>query len=124
MLQPRRTIGTLTFILIGPLLWAAHLTAIYGSQSSLCAFDVGVSAGDSNTLVSVLVVVVTLVCIGFLAVAIWRPQPILGWLAPGEPPIDLAFLTWVMRALSCLAALAILYAGTASILLPACAQLR
>lgn len=123
-MQPRRTIGTLIYLLIGPLLWAAHLTVVYGSQSSLCAFDLGEATNGSNGLATALVVVATLLCIGLIALVVWRPHPVLGWLAPGEPPLDRPFLTWVMRALSALAALAILYAGVASVILPACAQLR
>ena len=31
------TVGTLVFILLGPIIWAAHLTLMYAAQSVLCA---------------------------------------------------------------------------------------
>ena len=36
--SPRQMIGTLVFLIAGPILWAVDLTVIYGAQSSLCAF--------------------------------------------------------------------------------------
>jgi len=124
MSESRRTIGTLIFILTGPLLWAGHLTAIYGSQSSMCAFGVGTSDGGQNLLVSGIIGVVTLAFVALIGVAMARPHTVLGWLARREPPPDRTFLTWVMRLLAALSALAIIYAGAAAIILPACAQLR
>lgn len=124
MHKPRRTIGTLVFLLIGPLAWAAHFTVIYGAQSSLCAFDAGETAAGTNPLAGLIILVATLAGIGGVALAAWRPFPVLSWLAPGEAPHDRAFLAFVMRALAALSGLAMLYAGIASIVLPACAQLR
>jgi hypothetical protein len=124
MLQPRRTIGVFLYILFGPLVWAGYLTVTYGTQSSLCAFDIGEWPAGANPLVSSLMIAATLMGIAALAVAVWQPHAIHRWLVPGKPPVDISFLTWVMRALSVLSILAILYAGVASVVLPACAQLR
>jgi hypothetical protein len=124
MSQPRRTIGTLLYLLAGPLLWAAHLTVIYGSQSSLCAFDIGETAAGNNSLATTVILVATAVCIGLVVAMTLRPQSIFGWLALGEVSPDRPFLVWAMRLLSALSVLAILYVGLAAIILPACAQLR
>lgn len=121
----RQMIGTLIFILIGPILWAVQLTLIYGAQSSLCAFGVGVGANGSNALAAGTVIATTVVCMGLAALALIRPdgsyELITGTHPPGE---QRRFLVGVLRALGGLSLLAMLYAGLGAALLPACAQLR
>lgn len=116
----RQMIGTLVFILTGPILWAAELTAIYGAQSSLCAFG-----AVPQVTVGWLVIAISLVLLLADIVAIVRPFPLFNLLVGGSPPPDQrAFILGAMRGLGSLSALAMLYFMLAATFLPACAQLR
>ena len=55
----RRTIGTIVFLLAGPILWSLHLTLIYGPQSALCATGQGTGTDGDNPAVVASVGVVT-----------------------------------------------------------------
>ena len=117
--------GTLVFLCIGPLFWAAQLMLIYGPQSSLCAYRIGTVAGGSNPLVIGLIVVVSVLCIGLTAAALLRPAAAYSLITGTQPSGETwPFITWVMRALAALSLLAMLYAALGAFLLPACAQLR
>lgn len=115
----REMIGTLVFLITGPILWATALAAIYGPQSALCA------AGAAEALVSgwVLVALVLLVVVDGLAM-LW-PQRLLRLLTGATPPEEQwPFLCATMRILAALSGLAMLYFGLAAVLLPACGGLR
>jgi len=117
--------GTLVFLCIGPLLWAAQLMLIYGPQSSLCAYGIGTDAGGGNPLVVGIIVIVSALCIGLTAAALLRPEAAYALVTGARPSGETwPFLTWVMRALAALSLLAMLYAALGAVLLPACAQLR
>jgi hypothetical protein len=119
-LSNRQMIGTLVFLLIGPIIWAADLTIIYGAQSSLCAFR----ALDQGS-VGVLVVATTAVLILLDALVLLRPHRFFRLLTSAPPPAaQWDFLRGTMRLLAALSGLAMLYFGAAALLLPACAQLR
>lgn len=121
----RQMIGTLIFIMTGPILWAAQLTLIYGSQSSLCAFGVGVGSGGNNPLAAGAVIGATVLCMILAGVALARPEASFGLITGVTTPGDQwRFLRAVMRILTGLSLLAMLYAGLGAVLLPACAQLR
>lgn len=116
----RQMMGTFLFLLTGPILWAAQFTAIYGAQSSLCAFAAlpqhvtgGVVLG-----ISLLVIIVSIITL------LW-PGAVFRLLTGTTPPEDQAhFLLAVMRLLGALSTLAMLYFGLAAAILPACADLR
>ncbi|GHA36075.1 hypothetical protein GCM10007989_35170 [Devosia pacifica] len=120
-----RPIGTLVFLMAGPILWAAHLTLIYGSQSALCGFAVGTGPSGSNTLASASVIAGTVLVLGLLlALLIW-PHPVYKTLSGAKMPGDQQpLMLFVMRFLNGLSILAVLYAGVAVQLLDACADLR
>lgn len=121
----RQMIGTLIFIMIGPILWAAQLTLIYGSQSSLCAFGIGVGADGGNALAAGIVVAATVLCMALGAVAMARPETSYGLITGAHVPDEQwGFLIRVMRVLAGLSLLAMFYAALGAVLLPACAQLR
>lgn len=116
----RQMVGTLTFILAGPILWAVDLTAIYGAQSSLCAFD-----ALSQPIVGWLVIAISALLALAAGIAAVRPRPLFGLLAGAPPPAEQwQFLQGAMRLLVGLSVLAIAYFTLAATLLPACAQLR
>ncbi|GHA38694.1 hypothetical protein GCM10007989_38050 [Devosia pacifica] len=116
----QQMIGTLVFILTGPILWAADLTAIYGGQSSLCAFE-----ALPQGVVGWLVIATSVVLILADIVAIVSPLPLFNLLVGRPPPPDQRdFILGAMRGLGTLSALAMLYFTLAAVLLPACEQLR
>jgi hypothetical protein len=120
----RQGIGTLIFILVGPIVWAVHLTLIYGSQSSLCAFNPSEDRGENSVVVAVILLVtaVSIAVVGFSAV---RANFIHALIARGIPPTEqVEFIVTIMRVLAGLSILAMFYAGLSAVFLPACHPLR
>lgn len=116
----RQMIGTLAFMLTGPILWAADLTAIYGAQSSLCAFG-----ALPQSAVGWLVIATSVLLMLVAGIAVAKPRQLFSVFTGTQPPEEQwAFLQGSMRALAALSALAILYFTLAATMLPACAQLR
>ncbi len=113
-------IGTLVFILVGPILWAADLTTIYGAQSALCAFGVLPQAA-----VGWLVIAKSVLLMLAAVLALAMPRPLFKVLVGAQPPSEQwEFLQGVMRVLGALSVLAMLYFTLAATLLPACSNLR
>lgn len=116
----RQTLGTILFLMAGPILWAGDFTVIYGAQSSLCAF----AALDQGAIGMLVSLATGAFILADLAALRW-PQPLFRFLAGAAPPAsEWPFILGVMRGLAALSALAMLYFAFASLLLPACAQLR
>jgi len=116
----RQMIGTFLFLLTGPILWAAQFTAIYGAQSSLCAF----AALPHHVIGGIVLGISLLVTIVSVLTLLW-PGAVFRLLTGTEPPAEQAdFLLGVMRPLGALSTLAMLYFGSAAAILPACADLR
>lgn len=116
----RQMIGTFVFLLTGPILWAAQLTAIYGAQSSLCAF----AALPQHVIGGVVIGISLLVIIVSVVTLLW-PVAVFRLFTGSTPPEEQdRFLLTVMRLLGALSTLAMLYFGLAAAILPACADLR
>ena len=121
----RQGIGTLVFILFGPIVWAVHLTLIYSSQSSLCAFNLAEDRAWGNNAIVYIILIATAVFIvvaGFSAV---RASFVYALITRTDPPPEqIGFIITVMRILAGLSIVAMLYAGLGAVILPACGQLR
>jgi len=121
----RRTIGTVVFLLAGPIVWALHLLLTYGSQSALCAFShqtgaEGFIVDPVNTII-----VVTLGAVFASLPFFARPAGAYKLLAGDHAPENQwTFFRSVSQLLTGLSILAVIYAGTAVLILPTCAQLR
>lgn len=116
----RQMIGSILFLIAGPILWAINLTVIYGAQSSLCAFR-----ALPENVIAAIVVVTTLALMATAGAFIVWPQIVFRLLVGAAPPTDQwPFLNGTMRILAALSALAMLYFATASLTMPACAALR
>lgn len=121
----RQGIGTLIFILIGPIVWAVHLTLIYGSQSSLCAFHLGEDRSGGNSTVVAIILLVTIMNIATVGFSAVRASFVHALIARGAPPAEQArFIVTIMRILAGLSMLAMLYGSLGAIFLPACDPLR
>jgi hypothetical protein len=120
----RQGIGTLIFILVGPIVWAVHLILVYGSQSSLCAFNLSEDRGENSAVVAIILLVtaMSIAVVGFSAV---RANFIHALITRGIPPTEqVEFIVTIMRVLSGLSILAMFYAGLSAVFLPACHPLR
>lgn len=117
-------IGTMLFVLYGPLLWALHFLVVYGGHASLCA--VGVEAGVVGLpLPLALVWAATLLALAGIAAGLVWPRQVQGFLhAVSLVEIDNRLLVRIMRLLALLSFLAVVFAGLASLIVPYCAQLR
>lgn len=121
----RQGIGTLAFILIGPLVWAVHLTLIYGGQSLLCAFNPGEDASGRNVAIVAIILAATIAGIAAVGFSAARPAIVHALIARGALPAEQAgFVVTIMRVLAGLSILAMIYAGLGAVILPACGQLR
>ncbi|SOD41863.1 hypothetical protein [Nitrosovibrio sp. Nv4] len=117
--------GTLVFMLVGPIVWTVHLTLIYGSQSLLCALNLGEDRSAGNAAIIAIILVATAVCIAAVGFSAARPGFVHALIARADLPADQAgFIVTIMRVLAWLSILAMLYAGLGAVILPACGQLR
>lgn len=124
--MPRQApvLGTILFLLFGPLIWAVHLFTVYAGHASLC------EAGDRLPLLDAdalpwLLGGATAAALLILALGSVRPAIVRRLLRATSPAHDeMAFTTSVMRMLAALSALGVVFAGVAILLVPLCAQLR
>ena len=117
--------GTLVFILVGPIVWSVHLTVIYGSQSLLCALNLSEDRSAGNAVVVTIILVATAVCIAAVGFSAVRTRFVHALIARGDPPADqMGFIVTIMRVLAGLSILAMFYVGLGAVILPACDQLR
>lgn len=114
--------GTIAYVLLGPLAWAAHLMVIYGSQPILCA--AAESGGLSTEAIPVFVIAATAAALLVPAVALWRPGALRRLLhVAARREAEIRFQDGAMRWLCGLSAAGILWAAAAIVLTP-CMQLR
>lgn len=121
--EPRPAVRTLIYVLFGPIVWAVHLTIIYGLQSVACALTTTSRGGTSMDAVQLAIVSATIAAVLALGAG-WR------WLAnPGGAMSEGTedrnhFLEGVMQFLVGLSVLGVLGAGAAAMMLPSCPALR
>lgn len=112
------TTGTLLYLLFGMLVWAAHLTIVYGGHTLLCALGFPPQATD--WLVIAATAGAALAVVFFLARQKWWART-LGLPPGGRPdrPLDL-----IARLTAILSLVAITWAGAAVAFVASCAQGR
>ncbi len=117
-------VGTLVFLLFGPLVWALDLLVVYGGHASWCAAGDRLP-GDPQVVVPVLHWGATAAAGLILAVAIiWPaiPRALLRAMPSTSP--EAGFADRVMQLLALLSLFGIFFVSLAQFLLPLCAQLR
>lgn len=118
----RSAVGTLVFLALGPIVWALHFTLVYASQSTMCTLLVVHESAGINTPVAWTVGAIVAVSAAMLLLAMVRPLGIWRLLARRLPDArGAAFGVSVMRWLSLLSLLAMLYTLMALVTLPSCA---
>ena len=118
----RSTIGTMIYLLLGPIAWGVHMTLAYAVQSTACAL-----AGDAppETAIRVFIVAITLIAVGVVAWGAAQPDRLATRLGTGAWPEDTArFQRQVMTLLALLSIFGLIAAGVGAVMLPVCAQLR
>lgn len=121
--QTRSTFGTILFVLFGPLVWAGHLLAIYGSHASLCEFGVPERLG--LPIMPMLLAAATIGAMALLGAGLAWPERLRVLLAAGAGPgAETSWLIMLMRLLTGLSLLGVAYAGISILLVPDCLQLR
>ena len=124
--DPGPIAGAILFLLVGPIIWSAHLLAAYGPQSALCALRVTGESAAQPWLVSATVGAVTVLSLVFLLLTLWRPVATArlfraaGFLEGDQK----SFLLFVMRLLATLSLAGVVWAGATALILDPCAQLR
>lgn len=115
----RSTAGTILYVVLGPITWAAHFSVLYFSQSMLCAHSEG------ESLVPAIIGVATVVALVPLGAAVIAPRSIARWAgALGPTEEESRFHARLMTTLALLSAAAILWAGLTVFLIPSCLPLR
>lgn len=112
----------MAYLLLGPILWAAHFALIYGMQSSLCRLA-GTEHG--NSAAAPVVAVTTLLVLLLLAAVLLAPGAASRILhAAPWPDATQRFCDRIMALLAVLSLFGVIWAGATAILLPACPPLR
>jgi hypothetical protein len=111
-------------VLLGPIVWAVHLTLVYGLQSVACSFAVPPASTIAGLdRVQVAIILITLLSLSIVgACAMWGRGADSDRSGTDETPG--LFLVRVRRVLALLSVLGIIAVGSAAMVLPTCAGLR
>lgn len=113
--NPRQpsTIGTLIYILWGPIAWGGQLTTVYVGHTWLCAFQ-------AMTFANAMIAAATILALASIAPVLLVPRWA-GSLAGLDPRrTDAAHLITISRWLAFLSALAALWTGATFLIVEAC----
>lgn len=114
------TLGTIVYVLAGPIAWAVHVTVIYGFQSTACAVH-----PSPEWLVDIVVTIATAIAAAVSAFVALRHETAAHALgAGGWPDETRQFTRRVMTLLALLSIFGIVGAGAATFILPACDMMR
>jgi hypothetical protein len=115
-------VGTLLFILFGPIVWALHLGISYAAHAALCA------AGDRLPLAQSdlpwLLGATTIGSLLFIALAVLAPAVIRRTLGAVRDEEEAWFATALMRGLGLLSLAGVVYFGLSMMIVPLCLPLR
>ena len=110
--------GTLVYLLLGPIAWAMHLMVVYGSHTLICAREGG--SGASETILAA-----TLIVLAMLAAAIAAPGAAQRALDQSDSnAVGYRFHRRVMRWLAFLSAVGVAWAGSTALIVGPCLSLR
>lgn len=115
-------VGTILFMLFGPIVWAVHLGVSYALHAALCAADdrLPLSPSDLPWLLGGATAIAALA----LAAALAIPGTVRTTLRAVNEGEQAAFATTVMRILSLLSLFGVAYFGLAMLVVPVCLPLR
>jgi hypothetical protein len=112
-------------LLFGPIVWAVHLTAIYASHAALCARGTAdFVSTDIDAPMSIVIVTTVLALVVMTGAVLMLRTATRKAGAIGQPDEERSFHCRVTVSLIMLSALAVVWAGAAAAVIPACAPLR
>jgi hypothetical protein len=115
----RSSAGTIFYILIGPIVWAAHFAVLYFVQSMLCAH------GTAERLVPIIIGAATLAAILPLAAAPLLPRTTAGLFRASGWDLEMCdFHARVMTGLAILSAAGVVWAAVPALIIDSCLPLR
>ena len=113
-----RGIGMLVYLSVGPILWALHLTVVYGTHTLVCARAISRTLPLGFDTAQFVILSATAVALVFMFSALLIPsrqtRPFQG------PPSVPAFYPRVMALLVLLSAFGVVWAGVAALILRSC----
>jgi hypothetical protein len=115
-LEPRAGNVTALWLLVGPVVWALHFTILYGAHTLLCA----VRGPDGGRAVMLVAVVATGAALAMLAVAMLGARSPRAEAGSSDRTAAAAFVRSATSWLIVLSAIAIVWAGAAALVVPAC----
>ena len=119
------TVGTMAYILAGPLVWALHFTVLYAVQSSACVLAATGRLASTSPWVGTTIVVATLIACAILLAAMAAPVRFRRLTRSDAWALEtLRFQTGVMRVLAALSLFAVVAAALTLLMLPTCLPLR
>lgn len=121
---PASAVRMLAYMLFGPIVWALHLTAVYGSHALLCARG-ATQAVLGLSLPAFAVLAATAAALALLVVAIFAPGALRRIARiPDSDGRERGFQDRLAALLAVLSAFGVIWAGATALLLPACLLLR
>jgi hypothetical protein len=113
----RRLVGTVLYLLLGPIVWAGHLTIIYSTHAVLCVRGLADGPLDVRAIIAVATGVALMVSIAAAVTgwARWRNRKTEG---------VSAFQHGVMGLLALLATIGVAFGGATALFVTPCLQLR
>ncbi|MGD9617478.1 MAG: hypothetical protein AB7H90_23180 [Alphaproteobacteria bacterium] len=115
---PYRTLtGAALYLLLGPIVWAVHLTIIYSTHAVLCARGWAGGALDIRVIIAVTTGIALAISVA-ATIAGWR------WSCGSNREGVSAFQHGVMSLLALLATIGIVYGGATALFVSPCLLLR
>jgi hypothetical protein len=111
-------VGTIVYLILGPILWAVQLTVIYGGSTLLCV--TGVPPGASTALVALTTAAAFIAGAG----AMLFRATVARWFGVSPGAEGRSTLDALARLLDLLSLVAILWTGSAAVVLQACIVAR
>jgi hypothetical protein len=117
-------LATTVYLLLGPLIWVLHFTAIYAVQSTLCALGTPARTVVDMDIVPIAVLLATVLLLSLLAGAMWGLIPIKRKPGSADQLASPRFFEGAMKFLCLLAVIGIIWTSIAASVLHPCAPLR
>jgi hypothetical protein len=114
--------GALLYVLFGPILWASHLTLIYGGHTLLCALGVSSDALSPSVIsfsVAIVTIVTLVVLLAAVVAAIFK-----GGARGDRGSAATFFLDKLMMALALLSGFGVALGGASALIIEPCLMLR
>ena len=118
-------VPSLLYLLFGPIVWAIHLLIVYGAHTVLCAKGLGAVRMVGMNVPALVILLATTVALAVLLIALLAPY--VGRYRSRVSSQTRSFLSFrdgVMRSLTVLSIVGIVWAGWVSLIVAPCLAMR